>query len=109
MNHSIKDPIRFSIISLAISFTTVFCLLWINRRISEHYKNLGAKDQAWFGVIESINYSYKYIFAVPVAVSLFLALYAIRQKESWRTCAIALLLNLIAVGFIVVRLWKFMV
>jgi hypothetical protein len=101
--------IRFSMISLVLSISTLLAIIWINWNIAEYYNSLGRKEQAWFGLTEALNYSYKYFFLAPALIALILALVGRKRKEVAGASVTAIVLSLITVISVLVKLWKVMI
>ena len=69
------------ILSTIFSVISVCALIYINIDIANRYVNADGKTQALFGIIELLEYSYRYLILIPGILSLVLAGLIIWSKD----------------------------
>jgi hypothetical protein len=85
-------------------------IIWeINFEIAARYTASDGKTQSLFGIIEVLNFSYKYYFLLLSAIALYLAIKSRIKKEARSTFIIAILLNALSIALILTRVWKILI
>jgi len=81
----------------------------VNHKIANQYILSDGKTQALFGIIEILDFSYKYYLLIPCLISFLCGLLAIRKKEMKFTIQIALSLSILSIISVFMEIWKLMV
>lgn len=99
---------RFSIISIFLSFLTVIFAIKINLDILHDYLYVDGKTRALFGLTE-LKYFYKYYFlTIPVIALLFL-IFAFKNQEFNIFKYSATFLVLISILSVFLNFWKWFI
>jgi hypothetical protein len=99
----------FSTSSIFISAVSLSILLKINYVIAKYYLMADVKTRSLFGIVELLNFSYKYYLLILSLISVVLAYIASRRQESSRFVIPAYLLTCISTILVFFKIWKIFV
>ncbi|MDF2831005.1 MAG: hypothetical protein K0Q82_111 [Chryseobacterium indoltheticum] len=99
---------RLSIISIILSFTTIFISVKINFDIVNDYLSADGKSQALYGFIE-LKYLYKYYFLLISLISLLFLVLAFKIKELKLFQYSALFILILGISSVFIDFWKWFV
>ena len=100
---------KFGLISLFLSIFVCLVTILLNVDIAERYQNADGKTRALFGIVEFLNFSWKYYLLIPAITALILVFLSFKEKEKRVTSAVATVMTLIAIVFIILPIWKLIV
>lgn len=98
-----------SILSILVGAFGLFLLIRNNYNLSVLYLSAKGKTRGMFGIVETLNYYFKYYILVIIAVALLFAIFALRKKEESRMVYWAIGLCVLTVILVFIPLWKFMI
>lgn len=100
--------IKWSLISLALSFLSLLCLVKIDAEIAARYIAASGKTRALFGIIEIQYLGYKFWVGVVAFATLIFSIVAIRKRErgiAWLSAFVSICLILL----VFLRFWRWMI
>ncbi len=100
---------RFSALSIILSIVCMIAVIVVNQKIAELYLLSDGKTRALFGIIENVQFYYKYYFSILGLSSLIFGLMAVRKKEMKLTIQIVIFLSIISNISVFIQLWKLMI
>jgi hypothetical protein len=100
---------KFSVISFALNFVTIFFIVNLNYKIYNKYINSNGKTKALFGLVELGYLEYKFYLLIPIIFSIGLSIYAKKRFENRYTYLSALLISALLLILVFVRIWSFFV
>ncbi len=100
---------RFSALSIILSIICMIAVIVVNQKIAELYLLSDGKTRALFGIIENVQFYYKYYFSILGLSSLIFGLMAVRKKEMKLTIQIVIFLSIISNISVFIQLWKLMI
>ena len=94
-------PFVLSIFSLA-------ALIFVNNEIATRYNQADGKTRALFGIVELLEFQYRYLILIPAALSILLTIRLIwtREFKIWDT--VTLIFGLLSVVGTVTSSWRLM-
>ena len=95
--------------SIIISIATIISLILINFQIAQYYLRLDKKSQMLFGLLEYLNFGYKYYLSIGGLIAIILALSVLLSSRKKVLSILAFLIGVIALILVFVRLWRFMI
>lgn len=98
-----------SILSILVGAFGLFLLVRNNYNLSVLYLSAKGKTRGMFGIVETLNYYFKYYILVIIAVALLFAFFALRKKEEARMVYMAIGLCVLTVILVFVPLWRLMI
>lgn len=96
-------------VSIALSLASFCVTLWINNQIAHRYLHADGKTQAMFGIIELVEFNYRYLILIPAIVSIYLVVRIIRSKEFKLWDIVTILVATLAIIGAVTSSWKLFV
>lgn len=99
---------KFSVISILLSLTTLFLSVKINLDILNDYLSTDGKSQALYGFIE-LKYLYKYYFLIISLLSLLFVVFSFKNKESKSLKYSAVFILILGVSSVFIGFWKWFV
>ncbi len=97
-------PPKCSKISILLSAFLLLLLVYINIKTAILYYNSQGKNRALFGLIEMVNFGYKYWLLIPALLAMILGLVDLR-KVITKTTVFATSFAILVIGLIFVRFW----
>ena len=102
-----KKP--YATISIFLSILCMLIITWINIKIANQYLSSDGKTKALFGIVELLNFYYKYWFVGLSLGSITLSILSKRNKEGKRIFWISMMLGLLSLIFIFTSIWRLMI
>lgn len=99
---------KFSVISILLSLTTLFLSVKINLDILNDYLSTDGKSQALYGFIE-FKYLYKYCFLIISLLSLSFLVFSFKTKESKSFKYSAVFILILGISSVFIEFWKWFV
>ena len=90
--------------SILISAFVLLLLVYINIKTAILFVNSHGKNRALFGLIEVVNFGYKYWLLLPALLALILGLVDLRKVRT-KTTVFASLFAILVCGLIFIRFW----
>jgi hypothetical protein len=103
-SHTISNSFGWLTVSVLLSVLVIFFLIYINIQTALLYENSHGKDRALFGLIELINFGYKYWLIFPALLALTIGLLNWYRGGGKKAILISLL-ALVACCLIFIRFW----
>ena len=98
-----------SMISIVLSILCLLIITWINLKIANRYLSSDGKTKALFGIVEILNYSYKYWFIVLSIGSIITAIVGKRKNEGKQIFWISMTLGITSMIIIFTPIWRLMI
>lgn len=98
-----------SILSILIGAFGLFLLIRNNYNLSVLYLSAKGKTRGMFGIVETLNYYFKYYILVIIAVALLFAIVALRKKEEMQVVYLSIGLCMLTAILVFVPLWRLMI
>jgi hypothetical protein len=98
-----------STISIVLSILCLLIITWINVKIANRYLSSDGKTKALFGIVEILNYSYKYWFIVLSIGSIITAIIGKRKNEGKQIFWISITLGIISMIVIFTPIWRLLI
>ena len=98
-----------STISILLSMLCMLIIIWINIKIANQYLSSDGKTQALFGIVETLNYSYKYWFVILSLGSIITSTLGKRKNEGKGIFWVAMTLSLMSLILIFTPFWRLII
>ena len=85
---------------------SLIALIYINYKIYNHFIESSGKTKALFGLIEALQYSYKYYFLIPELISGILIFRSYKIHKTTFTFKTAIVLLIITLLVNISPIWK---
>ena len=92
-------------LSVTLGLLSICALAYIDNEIAMRYNQADGKTQALFGIVELLEFNYRYLILIPAAISIALVVKMIHAKEFKALDIITLLLGLITIIGTVTSSW----
>ena len=102
---------KFKILHRAI-IILILCLIalvYINLKIYLHYINSSEKTKALFGIVEYLQYSFKYYFLIPETVAGILIISSFKKYKNSFNLKFSILLLILTLFLNLYPIWKWFV
>ena len=90
----------------------MFCLtilIYINFKIYFHYINSSRKTKAFFGIVELLQYSYKYYFLIPETVAGILIILSFKENKNSFNLKFSIILLTLTIFLNLYPIWKWFI
>jgi hypothetical protein len=101
-----SDSIRK--LCIALSLLSIGALTYVNFQIAARFNEASGKTRALFGLVEFMEFSYRYYILIPATISIVLIIYSKRLKELNTWDVAILLVGSITIIGTVTSSWRLM-
>ena len=94
------------IFSVTLALLSIVILTYVNNEIATRYNQADGKTQAMFGIVELLQFNYRYLVLIPATISIILVIKIFHAKESKTWEIVTLLLGLITIIGTLTSSWR---
>lgn len=91
---------------MALGLLSMGALIYVDNEIATRYNQSSGKTRAMFGIVELLEFNYRYLILIPATISIVLIFNIIRLKKFKIWDVVILLIGLITIVGTVTSSWR---
>jgi hypothetical protein len=95
--------------SIGLSILSLISILYVDNEIATRYNQADGKTKALFGIMELLQFNYKYFILIPATISALLTFRIFKLSEYKIWDAISGMVSLIAIIGVLTSSWKLLI